>query len=327
VTDTDSGDEGGRGTQARARVGDAGAWIGDRIGLLGAWMLVGMIGIPLRALHAGVKNASEVFEVIVPFKSRLYRSLARWAVERMHKSAGGDAVAARLGEDMSLSLEPAKLKDADVDEDGVEQPGWHVKSDDRVWDETMGGRDIARLGKAPVVFLPDDSTRRVSPIEAQVKNAFSRGDWQHLFRVEQPDAVEMDTTLYVDPRAAGGDGAIADGGQNVTDHDTVPTAVKHGVLEDTLVDISQPGRISMARLSEMYREAGDADRMDEVGRLNYEAGRLDAEDTDVVGKVFKLLLAAAALVAAATIGPDLVGGAAAGGAGGGSLVPFVLGLI
>jgi len=318
--------ERGRAARARERVGDAGAWVADQVGLLGAWVLVGAVGVPLRALHAGAKNAAEVFEIIIPFKSRLYRSLTRWAVERMHKTGGGDAVAARIGEDMSLSLEPAKLKDADVDEDGADQAGWHLKSTDRVWDETMGGRDIARLGKAPVVFLPDDSTRRVSAIEAQVKNAFSRGDWQHLFRVEQEGAVEMDTTLYVDPRAAGGDGAIADGGQNVTDHDTLPTTVKHAVLEDTLVDISQPGRISMARLSEMYRQAGDADRMDEVGRLNYEAGRLDAEDTDVIGKVFKLLLAIAAILAVVLIGPDLLGSATAG-ASGGSLVPFVLGLM
>lgn len=305
------------------------AKVGDALGKAGGMALFIPAGIAGRAVHATLKHGTQTLEPILPFIGRTYQKLGVWSIERMHAQSSGDAVAARLGEDLSLSFEPAKLKDAEVDDDGAEQSGWHLKSTDRVWDETMGGRDIARLGKAPLIFLPDDSTRRVSPVEARVRSAIERGDWQHVFRVERDSAIQMDTTLYAADPGGNDPQAVADGGGEIVDYDAVPARVRHAILEDTLVDISDPGRVSMSKLSDMYREDGDADRMDEVGRLNYEAGRLDAEDTDVIGKVVKLLLAIAAILAVIVVGPKIfgaTGGAVSGGGGGGGLIPILIGL-
>jgi hypothetical protein len=136
----------------------------------------------------------------------------------------------------------------------------------------------------------------------------------------------MNTTLYMADN--GGDGAVADGGYSAADvqgYDAQLAGVESAVLEDTLVDISDPQRISLSRLRDTYREEGDHDHTDEVGRLNFEAGRAAAEDVDVIGKIVKVLLAVAALLAVVIIGPDLLGGGGVGG-GMGGVTPFMTGL-
>jgi hypothetical protein len=259
---------------------------------------------------------------------RPYSRLATWSLNRMYKNTDGDAVGAVINEDLSIDFEPTQLQEADVDTEAgeVTEPGWTTNRRETTWRETAQGRDIARVGQTPLVFLPETSTRRVAPLEAKVQTAIETGNWQHVFRVEEPNAVQMNTTLYMADN--GGDGAVADGGYSAADvqgYDAQLAGVESAVLEDTLVDISDPQRISLSRLRDTYREEGDHDHTDEVGRLNFEAGRAAAEDVDVIGKIVKVLLAVAALLAVVIIGPDLLGGGGVGG-GMGGVTPFMTGL-
>jgi hypothetical protein len=288
--------------------------IGRGVGML----IFGTLGGIGRVGHTTMKAGFATVDSLLPFSGRMYQSLAEWSVSRLYQQSGGDAVGLIVNDDLSLDLEVAKLCETEVDNDGVKAGGWRTRSRERSWAETAQGRDIARLGKAPIVVLPEPSTRRVAPIEAQVERAITTGNWQHVFRVEQPGAVELN--VDIDAAQGSPSDAVADGGYDAWLRD-----VKHGVLEDTLVDISDPQRVSFNSVVDTYREESDAERLDEQQRLGFEAGRLGEDDRDVIAQVIKLLLVVGLLLAIVTIGPKLLGGG--GGAGISDVAPLMVGLI
>lgn len=315
-TDTDNDPDHDTSSSTLTRVAD-GLGRGAGMALFGTAGAIGRVG------HSGLKAGFATVDSLLPFSGALYQSLATWSVSRLYQQSSGDAVACVVTEDLSLEFEPAKLCENEVETDGVKMGGWRTRSRDRAWKETAGGRDIARLGKAPVVFLPEPSTRRVAPIEAQVERAIATGNWQHVFSVEQPGAVQMQSDITIDaPDGSDAESALADGGY---DAEAWIRNVERAVLEDTLVNISDPQRVSFNSVVSTYREESDSERMDEQQRLGYEAGRLGQEEQDVIAKVIKLLLVIGLLLAIVTIGPDLLGGG-----GGGSisdLAPIMMGLM
>lgn len=299
--------------------------LADGLAKVGTYSVMIPVAVCGRVGHTSAKTAAQTVDWL-PFMDRPYSRLASWSLNRMYKSTDGDAIGAVINEDLSINFEPTQLQEADVDTEAgeVTEPGWTTNRRETTWRETAQGRDIARVGQTPLVFLPETSTRRVAPLEASVQTAIETGNWQHVFRVEEPNAVQMNTTLYM---ANNNGGAVADGGYSATDvqgYDAELAGVESAVLEDTLVDISDPQRISLSRLRDTYREEGDHDHTDEVGRLNFEAGRAAAGDADVIGKIVKVLLAVAALLAVVIIGPDLM--SQTGSAAGSSMVPFQIAL-
>lgn len=303
-----------------------GTKLADGLAKLGTYTVMIPVAFTGRVVHTSAKTAAQTVDWL-PFMDRPYSRLATWSLNRMYKNTDGDAVGAVINEDLSIEFEPTQLQEADVDTEAgeVTEPGWTTNRRETTWRETAQGRDIARVGQTPLVFLPETSKRRVAPLEAKVQTAIETGNWQHVFRVEDPNAVQMNTTLYM---AENSGEAVADGGYSAADvqgYDAQLAGVESAVLEDTLVDISDPQRISLSRLRDTYREEGDHDHTDEVGRLNFEAGRAAAEDVDVIGKIVKVLLAVAALLAVVIIGPDLMGGGGVGG-GMGGVSPIMIGL-
>jgi len=135
--------------------------IGRGVGML----IFGTLGGVGRVGHTATKAGFATVDSLLPFSGRMYQSLAEWSVSRLYQQSGGDAIGLIVNDDLSLDLEVAKLCETEVDNDGVKAGGWRTRSRERSWAETAQGRDIARLGKAPIVFLPEPSTRRVAPIE------------------------------------------------------------------------------------------------------------------------------------------------------------------
>jgi len=296
--------------------------VSEALAVVGAYALFAPIAVIGAATTKTSKIGAEILGTLLPSSDAAWRRVAIWSLNQMHKNSGGDAVGLVINEDMSLDIQPAKLKRGTLDDDDVEEPGWHLRDRDRVWAETADGRDLARAGKAPVAFLPASSTRRVSPIEAEVKAAIDNDRWQHVLSVDQPSAVEMDVTLDAAAANAAQNGeAVADGGV-----DARVRNVKRAVLDDTLVDISNDERVSFQKVVDQYRAQSDVERMDEQQRLGFQAGRVDADERDVQGFVIKVMLLALGIVAAALIGPDLLSQAGSAASGSGGVVPFMLGL-
>jgi len=327
VPDVAGGDEGQPEPEDDAAGGDG---VPEAVGKAGAAAAVAPPSVTARILQEGSKMSAEIVDAVLPFSDRLYRNLATWSLERMAFSAGTDTVGVEIHDDGSLDFVPVKHSHAEVnaDEGEVTQSGWQVKDCDRAYAETSNGTETQRLGKAQAVLLDGGGTRRVAPTEARVRNALVDGRWQHVFRVEEPGAVEM--PLVVDGEGVGdGSQAVADGGATVA-----APHVKEAVLEDTLVDITPEDGydgevLSLSKVRDTYREVGDVERLDEQERLGYEAGRLAGRDDDTISKVIKILLAVAAILAVVIIGPDLLGqgGGAAGSAISDITLPFVTALL
>jgi len=309
------GDPGGEAAYDRAS--DALASVFDSVGRYSAMLLFGLVGLTGRLLHEFSKTGATTLLTLMPFAENVWRKLAYFAIYQYHKRAGGDAVGLSHMPSGSVRMEAVKYKDADIED---QQPaGWHSKDRDRSWDEGADGREIDYLGgKTPIALFDESATQRATPLEARYAQALDLDHVEGVFLNANLQQVTVDAP-------SGGAQAIADGG--VAQRTTVDAK---GPLADSVVDIGprdghQGMRISVRKVKETYREKTDSEKMEEISRLSFLAGRMGNMDrSDVV----KIMLIALGIVAAATMGPGLVEGifssasAATSGSGGGGMIPF-----
>jgi hypothetical protein len=311
-----SGDE-PRGESVYDRVTGALGPVADAVGRHSAILVVGVVGLFGRLAHEFAKTGSTMLLTLMPFGESIWRKLAYFATYQYHKRAGGDAVALTHMPSGSVRMEAVKYKDADIED---QQPaGWHSKDRDRSWDEGADGREIDYLGgKTPVALFDESATQRATPLEARYAQALDLDEVEDIYL----NARLQQTTVEA---PAGGAQAIADGGVS-----SGLTVDAKGALADSVVDIGPRDghdgmRISVRKVKETYREKTDSEKMEEISRLSFLAGRMGNMDrSDVV----KIMLIALGIVAAATMGPGLVEGifssasAATSGSGGGGVIPF-----
>lgn len=314
VEDTDDHDA----TTTRDGVGTK---IGDALGATGGWLIMLPIAILGRTVHEGTKTAASVVGTVMPFAEKPWKNLLKFAFYKYHKAAGGDAVG--LIHEPSGSIEPVavKHKSQTIDEEEAERAGWHAKGRDQSWHEAADGREVDRLGKAPVVLLDSASTQRATVTEARFAQALDLDNVEPLYQVEDEGQVDI-TVQMTGNGGSAGTPAMADGGAA---WEATETAVRGAVFDRALVDIGAGEhdgmRIDPRKVKETYREKSGAEQLDEVERLGFLAGKLGG--TDMQGFVIKVLLIALGIVAAALIGPDLLSQASSGGGGGGP-VPFTI---
>jgi len=302
--------------------------VADRFGYICGLLVTVPLGILGRIAHAGTKGATTTLTTILPFVGGLHKRLAKWALYKYHKKAGGDAVGVTFEANGQADFVPVKYKEQSVDEDeGAERAGWHALDRDRSWHEGADGREVDYIGKTPVVMLDAASTQRATVTEARFAECLDLDRVADLYQV--PDRGAVDVTVQVGaPGAATGNGrpgARADGGVQM---DILEANVREAIWQDSVVDIGVDDhdgmRVNPRKVKETYREQTGAEQLDEVERLGFLAGKLESQvDT---GFIIKVLLIALGIVAAATIGPDLLGtasGAASGG--GGSILPLLVG--
>jgi hypothetical protein len=306
-------------------IGDRAAAVGDRLGQLGAWGVILPIGLAGRTTHSFVKSFAGAATTIMPFMTGPTKGMAKWALQRMHKSAGGDAIGLIHEPDGTIEPVPVKFKSQSVDEDGVERAGWHALDRDRSWHEGADGREVDRIGRTPVVLLDSASTQRATATEARFAECLDLDQVDELVQLQNDG--QVDISVQMGGAGAGDAGtALPDGGAA---WEATEAAVEGAVWEASLVDIGADDhdgmRINPRKVKQTYREQVGSEQLDEVERLGFLAGLVDEEDR--TGFVIKVLLITLGIIAAITIGPGVFSSAAGGMSGGGSLVPFVLGLI
>jgi len=308
-----------RGEEAYDRVSGGLAAIVDGVGRYTAMLAFGIVGLVGRLAHEFSKTGITTLLTLMPFAENIWRKLAYFAIYQYHKRAGGDAVGFSHMPSGSISMEAVKYKEADIEEQKA--AGWHSKDRDRSWDEGADGREVDYLGgKTPIALFDESATQRATPLEARFAQALDLDRVEGVYQNAQLRQITVDN-----PTAGGGAQAIADGGVSSS-----VTVDAKGPLADSVVDIgARDGhdgmRISVRKVKETYREKTDSEKMEEISRLSFLAGRMGNMDrSDVV----KIMLIALGIVAAATMGPGLVEGifssasAATSGSGGGGVIPF-----
>jgi len=300
-----------------------GTRIGDALGALGGWILMLPVAILGRAVHEGTKTAATVASRIIPFAEKPWKNLLKFSMYRYYTASGGDAVGLIHEPNGSIEPVPVKHKSQTIDDEDPERAGWHAKGRDQSWHEGADGREVDRLGKAPVVLLDSASTQRATVTEARFAQALDLDQVEPIYQLQ--DQGQVDLTVKMTGNTNGSAAAMADGGAA---WEATEAAVRGAVFDRALVDIGSGEhdgmRIDPRKVAETYREKTGAEQLDEVERLGYLAGKLGGQD--VQGFVIKVLLIALGIVAAALIGPDLLSqaGSAGGGGGGGGPVPFMI---
>ncbi|RLM53188.1 hypothetical protein DVK02_14965 [Halobellus sp. Atlit-31R] len=281
-------------------------------------LVFGLIGLLLRAGHEFIKAGTTTALTIIPFASRVWKSLAQFAIYRYHKKAGGDAIGLVHMPSGNVDLEAVKYVAEDPEE--KKSAGWHAKSREKSWDEGADGREVDYLGgKTPIALFDESASQRATPLEARWAQALDLDRVEDVYLNAQLRQVKVES-----PGAGANGAAIADGG--VTSDVTVDAK---GPLADNLVDISPRDnhdgmRISTRKVKNTYRQEAGSEKIEEAKRLGFLAGRMGNMDrTDMV----KIMLIALGIVAAATMGPGLIEGlfssaSSATSGGGGGIVPF-----
>jgi hypothetical protein len=248
---------------------------------------------------------------LVPYGGRFWKALAVMSVERYHRVAGGDAVGVNLKQSGKVDLEPVAYRPADIEDQ--KRAGWQAAGRDKAWEASADGREVDRLGKAPVVFLDESASQRATAVEARVAEAIDLGRFREVLDAQNVQVVKE----IVMPEAGDGQGdaAVADGG--TVEENTRLEDATIDAIQDVIVDITPDGdydgqAISMRKVKETYRQKADGEKMEEAKTYGYLAG-MSMHDNR--GMVIKILLIALAMIMAATMGPTLIQVLFGGGGG------------
>jgi len=297
--------------------------VGDALGKAGGLIVWAPVAIAGRAGHEMLRVGGTMLFALLPFARRPLDGLAKWALQRKHKKAGGDAIGLVFEPDGGVDLVPVKYKPQTTDDGEVERAGWHAIDREQTWHEGADGREVDRLGRTPVVLLDSASCNRATVTEARFAQCLDLDQVDPIVQVPSKDA--LDVTVQVGGSPANGT-AVADGGHGASQMELLESNVKESIWQADVVDIGSGEhdgmRIDPRKVKETYREKTGSEQLDEVERLGFLAGR--AGKGDRTGFIIKVLLIALGLVAAATIGPGLFGSMSGATE---SLAPLMLGLI
>lgn len=287
---------------------DRGRAIGKRIGGKAGAAVAGTIAAVMMAFGGLLMK-------IIPYGGRFWKGLAVRSIEKYHRRVGGDAVGLLHKPNGHIKLEAVKWTEGDPEEE--KRPGWQASGRDKTWTASADGREVDRLGKAPVVLLDESANHRATVVEARVAEALDMGEYQPLY---ESDRIEVDATVepQVDPSAMDADGsAVADGGHSGWQIDDI--RIGDVVDNDAIVDISPEDdhdgqHVSLRKVKETYRHKSDAETMENVKTAAFLAGRAN---TDMKSFVIKVMLVGAGLAMLGLVGPELVSALFGGGGGGG----------
>lgn len=323
--DVDGNDEGRAGrlkaslTQAGERAKDAG------------YRLAGIVTVPVAIFVMGFLGLATRF---IPSGERFWSRLIELSVERFHRSAGGDAVAFNHLPDGRVRPEAVKYLQASDEFQEGDTGGWKAKGREKKWREEAGGDGVHRLGRAPVVLLDEKADKRATLFEAHVADAIEQGDELFVYdgATISPQIQAKVTTL--DAAQAGGDAAVADGGQPdgqyVQDVEAWVRSLgvtDKGALSDWLVEIPEGGKqVSVPRVKDAYEEKGSAETLETVKTASYLAGK-DGDYEEFLKKIVLYAFGFVALVMFIVFAlPGMLGGGGGGG-GGSGIIPFTTALV
>lgn len=210
---------------------------------------------------------------VLPASWRVWHKLHTWSAYQMQKAAKADAVAnVRRSSGHEDVLPAAWVEGA---EDSKDLSGWAVKGlGDKRYDPAVHDGSAARLGKASIIHINEDSPEQGTWAESTIDNAFCLDRERYLFR----DATVSITQLLYQNDATGG-AAMADGGQQVQTQDVSLT--RPGVLEDVLVPLSSREgydgqQVSWSQYQNLKSQKSDQETVRDAKNAAWTAAKLDS---------------------------------------------------
>lgn len=262
--------------------------------------------------RVAAKAIATVPKPLLGVRGTLFKRLAVKSIENYHKTAGGDAVAINAKPGQQVDLEPVLYRSPEECSEG-EQPGWHVKGREKVWNPAGEGNSVNYLGRTPTVLLEDDSHVEAGWLAPRIGEAIELDNYRPVF-------TNPEITAVIDAPPAGANGARADGGANM-EFELEAAGVFSG---DNLIDLDSGAgydgmRISAEKAREWQAETADSEQMqltDDRAFMRGMMAAMDDEDKKYILYALGFVLLALAIM---FIGPSLMGGE-----GGGGMNPLVI---